>query len=435
MSWAIGTAILIFNLYVLNRNRENGIILYCVLILVCPSSYFGDYSIGYDWVSFPIVILMLMENYSINRSIQIASWIWINWFFWLIGVTFSNYNIISNEINWFGIIGLVKYFCIFLLLSSERWFHKNFLIIISIIIWINVIACGFQYIFSVLISDAWVLEVQRYLYGTVGNWGAMQAELEVGRITRFYGTFPSSAYLGILSIVGLYGFWHKYTQERRAYYYLLIISCLFLGIVSSTKRFYLGFWVLGVYYLLITKFSKQKSPSKDIVRNRACIYNKFISIIFGGLAAILFFVFFKDRIGTYYISFLLNMDFARAFYTRFSDIGVVAMMRPYIYHYPIAGVGNLLIDGVRVTDSLLYMTLFWSGVVGLAIMILFFVCLFKNVVQEKDLFKYLIFGGMLIEFVISTMVWSPLGIIFLSYLCPRNISLCSKSSEREEKFC
>jgi len=417
MNGLIGITVLFYNWYVINRNRERGIVLYCVLALVLPVSYIFGVPVDYELLSFPVIVLLLLSKSSGRISVRYEYIAWTCWFIWMFIITVSSLLLMGKdaEIGWLSILGFLRCIIIITFLYKEPSFRKKFADIIRIVIFINVIAVTLELVLALLISDAYVIETRAQLYGTLGNAGALLGYVSSGRLDRFFGTFESSAFLGILSILGIFILGNEYGKGKtkaRKIDFVAIIGSVYLGVMCSSKRFYLGIVAMSLFYFFVRSRLSHTKPKIS----RGAISRTVLLIVSGLVAFFVFYSYIKDRVaGAYYLGLLLKGRFMESLSSRFGENGAVSAMRNIIESYPITGVGNISINGVNITDSMLYVVLYMTGRIGLFFMAIFFVLLLRHVVRQKNIIGYIVYAVVLFEFVISTAFYSTLGIILLAY--------------------
>ncbi len=415
MIGSLGLICLFLNIIVLLRDRDRGIILYCILVMTAPVTVLFGYSIKYDIVSLPLLLYILLTKRSRKICFASAHIVWIIWFIWLLMITMiSPYlRIPGSKIEWISIIGLARYFFVYFILTDEKIIQMKFVSIMRYITYINIIAVALQYCFSRIFSGKWVLDLMLQLYGTIGNSGALSADAAVGKLTRYYGTFSSTSLLGTFSILGMVLFFVELWKKTSWVNILSFVFAAILGVASSTKRFYLGIVAMSIYYIAIVIYLRKGRIVINI--NKMA---KILSLMSVTCVLLIGFstYFIDSSVVKYYSSFLLQGKFIQAFETRFSSTGAVNAMRKTIHEYFITGVGTISTPGIHTTDSQLYVTLYWTGVIGLLLTLILLWKIFLNVVDEKALVKFMVFGVVAFEFIISTQFYSSMGIFFLIYL-------------------
>lgn len=428
MIGTLGFLCLGINAITLCKNRDKGIVLYCILCMTAPVATIFGISLKYEIVSLPILFYIAISRNAGKVKFNTGHIIWIMWYIWFFIITLlSPYSLLSgSKIEWISIIGFARGIIIYWVLSYEEIVRNKFISIIKYTIYINLIAVILQFILLRIYSDMFVINLLLQLYGTVGNAGALTVSANIGSLGgRYYGAFSSPSFLGTFSILGMIVFFDKWQNSRKFVDFFHFAMATVLGIATSTKRFYLGIVAVPIYYIFVKIYVKKGC----IKINANWLLKSFLVVI---VACVLFVVialnFVSESTLKYYSSFLLEGKFLQSFETRFGSTGAVNSMRETIRNNLFTGVGMISVPGVNIIDSQFYATLYTSGIIGLFIMIAFWGWNFKRIRKEKSVIKFLVFGISLFEFFISTEFYSSLGIFLLSSLAAGNIISDAKVS-------
>lgn len=415
MNILLGIALVVVNAIVLNRNSDKGIELFVILSLVAPVSKLGSTSIYYNYLFLPVLLWWAFKNRYFNVRVvdKAGFWLFVYWLVVLVSTVLSVLAGVSNKVNIFSIIGTLRYILIFLILCKEQVIKDRFNEIMSIVLIINLVAMMIEWVLLQIYSYDTVIKIWLKLYATSGSSGSLSSQLNFGAVGRLNGTFSSSAFISTLSVIGLAFFVTEYRIKRSSKDIFMLVVSLFCGIASSSKRFFLGgILVVVLSYLYGLVFNKEL---KERIRGNDWKFPLVIIVLLSFF--LIFYNFFRDYLAVdYYMKYLLEGKFAKSFSSRFGESGVVNSMKDNIKNNLIIGVGEVFIPNVDVTDSSFYTTLYFSGIIGLITIVLFFLELMKRVVREKSLYKALILSVMMFEFIISTEFFSHLGILMLAYV-------------------
>lgn len=409
MPFYLGLIIAIFNYIVLLKNEEKGLILFSILFVTCPVTIIGSISLYYSYLFLPFLIIWAFTHpqHYYERPMFVLGPLLIYFCLTVFATAFSSINSIG-KVNYFSFIGIMRYLIILAILSTRKYFQKNFIKILKYIILINVFAITIELILVRIWPYDSVVQLWLKLYGTLGNSGSLDSIMEFGSLGRLQGTFASSAFPGTLSYVGIGMFLLNYFKERKWSSIFMILCSIYIGFASASKRFFLGA-VVVVAICMIIKLLWGKNLHYDY-KIGVLLGSSFIAIIYlyGSLS---------ENLGIeYYADYLLRADFIGSTKTRFGEDGVVNSMIPYIEKYWLLGLGEIIIDNVLVTDSAFYITLFSTGILGMLAFIIMFLNLIIRAISIKNIYVGIILYTILFEYIISNEFFSSLGIFFLAFV-------------------
>lgn len=409
MSIFLGVSIALFNFILLCKNRDKGIILYCILLAVCPVSIIGSTSLVYSYVSLPFLIFwyFLYKGYEV-KQFDVLFLLILIYILTIFATVYSSSLGIASEINYISFVGSLKYILIFLVLSRQNVLRERFVIILGAIIIINVCALTLEFMLIQIWSPSQVVELWLRLYGTIGTSGSLNAVMEFGQVGRLHGTFASSAFPGTLSMLGIGVYLMRYFKYRDWTSILMLVASLYCGLCSASKRFFLGA-VAMVLVCLFLKIMWIKATKLDLKLPLIIVLFVFITI---SLYSVLGEYLNLD----YYLQYLLEGNFGGSLDTRFGEKGVVNSMRPYIEEYGITGLGDIHIRSVLITDSQFYVSIFKSGYLGLMLHFFIFIRLSSKIYKKKEVIAMVVLFDVIFEFFISTEFYSQLGLLFLAYV-------------------
>lgn len=412
MPFILGLLISVVNYLLLCRNTQNGVILYCVLLVVCPVTIIGSISIFYSYLSLPFLILWYLRHTRKGvKAIKYISPLVVLWIWELIATGFSVSIGIVDSVNYFGFIGTIRNIIILLILSKQLDLKEHFITILGVIILINCCAITLELALLQVWSYDAVINTWMSYYGTLGNTGSLEHMLELGTVGRLHGTFASSAFLGTLSVIGIGCFLMRYFERKQWSDILMIVASLYCGLGSASKRFFLGSVLIVAICILLRFFWKKRSEKS--------FDYKFPVFVFTVVATLSVLYSFLNEYLTldYYLDYLIKGNISGSMDTRFGkEEGVVNSMLPYIKEYWYVGLGEVTIKNVLITDSDLYVTLFKAGIIGLLCFVFFWGRLFRSVMLLKDGYVGIVLYWSMFEFIISTEFSSNLGVLLVGFV-------------------
>lgn len=408
----LGIIIALFNYWLLCRNEEKGIILYCILLVVCPVSIIGEVSIYYSYISLPFLAFWYIQHP--KRQYRAAKFVipLIIIVFWDFIATVYALSIgISSEVNYFGFTGLIRNIIILIILAKQKAIKERFLIILGAVLIINCIVQTIELFLLQIWSYDMVVNVWRQLYGTMGNTGSMDHLIEYGAVGRLQGTFSSSAFTATLSVIGIGCFLMRYFERKQWVDIIMVVASLYCGLGSASKRFFLGGVLIVIVCIILRSFWKRKNE-----RSFDYKFPVFVMVVIISLSVL--YTFLNEYLTLdYYLDYLIKGNLSGSMESRFGkEEGVVNSMLPYIREYWLIGLGEISIKGVLVTDSEFYVTLFKLGVVGIVCYIFFWGKLFRKVMIQKEGYVAIVLIWSIFEFVISTEFSTNLGVLLLGFV-------------------
>ena len=418
MPLLLGILIVLVHFWLLSRNEEKGIMLYCILLITCPVTIIGGASIYYSYLSFPFLVLWYITHKKRVHTVKyLIPLVFVLIWDMLVTIVVSNMNI-GHSANYIAFIGTFRNIAILYILSKQPVVKDKFISIIGIVIAINCAAMLVQ----LTLLQMWGFERMATFwlgyYGTLGSSGSLEYMMELGASGRLQGTFASSAFPGTLSVVGLGISLIWYFDQKKWQSIFLMAASLFLGFCSSSKRFFLGSVVIITLCLLVCLFwNKRKSKNFD--------YKLPIFLFIAIIAVYAAYFFLNDILSIdYYMGFLFEGNFSGSLESRFGeDEGIVNSMIPYIKKYWLTGLGETQINNVLVTDSDFYVSLFKTGIIGLFAYALFFGTLLRKTIVRKEEYVIIVLSWLIFEFFISTEFATNLGVLFTSFILS---SICTK---------
>lgn len=419
MPFILGLLISLANYLLLCKNTQKGVILYCILLVVCPVTKIGDISIYYSYLSLPFLILWYLLHHKKGvKSLRYVMPLIVLWIWEIIATGYSVTTGIVGSVNYFGFVGLLRNIIILLILSKQIVLKDYFLTILLSIILINCFAISLELALLQVWSYEKVINVWLSFYGTLGNTGSLEHMLEFGSVGRLHGTFASSAFLGTLSVIGIGCFLMRYFERKQWLDIVMVFASLYLGLGSASKRFFLG-GVLIVAVCLILRFLWKKKTENSFD------YKFPVSVLVVIIAFTTLYAFLNEYLTLdYYLDYLLTGNVGGALESRFGDDeGVVNSMIPYIQEYWYIGLGEITIKNVLITDSDFYVTLFKAGIIGLICFVFFWWNLFRSVTMLRNGYVGIVLVWCMFEFVISTEFYSSLGVLLISFILA---SICNK---------
>lgn len=419
MPFILGLLISVVNYLLLCKNTQKGVVLYCVLLVVCPVTIIGSISIFYSYLSLPFLILWYLRHKRKGvKAIKYIAPLVVLWIWELIATGFSVSIGIVDSVNYFGFIGTIRNIIILLILSKQVDLKEHFITILGAIILINCCAITLELALLQVWSYDAVINTWMSYYGTLGNTGSLEHMLELGTVGRLHGTFASSAFLGTLSVIGIGCFLMRYFERKQWSDILMMVASLYCGLGSASKRFFLGSVLIVAICILLRFFWKKRSEKS--------FDYKFPVFVFTVVATLSVLYSFLNEYLTldYYLDYLIKGNISGSMDTRFGkEEGIVNSMLPYIKEYWYVGLGEVTIKNVLITDSEFYVTLFKAGIIGLLCFIFFWGRLFRSVMLLKDGYVGIVLAWSMFEFIISTEFSSNLGVLLVGFVLA---SVCIK---------
>ena len=247
------------------KNTQKGVILYCILLVVCPVAIIGSTSVFYSYLSLPFLILWYLQNRKKNiKSLKYVIPLVIVWIWEIIATVFSVSFGIADSVNYYGFVGIVRNIIVLLILAKQIDLKENFVTILGAIILINCLAITLELALLQIWSYDTVITTWMSYYGTLGNTGSLEHMLEQGTVGRLHGTFASSAFLGTLSVIGIGCFLMRYFERKQWSDIFMMVASLYCGLGSASKRFFLGsVLIVAICILLRIVWKKKKERSFD----------------------------------------------------------------------------------------------------------------------------------------------------------------------------
>ncbi|EKU88237.1 hypothetical protein [Bacteroides oleiciplenus] len=406
-----GLIISVVNYKLLCKDAAQGIVLFCVLLVCCPVFFWGGLSLQYSYVFLPFLYIWHKKynkcNYDIASAMSPFVWVFLLTLFATV-LSLTLYNV-KGGVAAFAIVGTVKSLFIINVLSKTSVFRDRFIFILTCIILINSVVLCIEFNLLKIWSPNRVLETWMRLFGNMGNTGSLESTLERGgSIGRLHGTFTTSSLVGSLSMLGIGIFIVKYFQDLRWGSILMVLCSLFVGLCSSSKRFFLGGVAVLVFCLIIRLFWIRTSK-KDYKLPVVIFFLAFIVVVLYNLLGDVLYL-------DYYLQYLTEGNIGGSLETRFGEDGAVNAMKTIIVKYWLTGLGEFSIKDVNVTDSQFYCTFYKSGILGVALYFGVFYRLALKTIRLKKSYVAIILFLIVFEFFISTEFFSPLGLILLSYV-------------------
>lgn len=279
-------------------------------------------------------------------------------------------------------LGLIK-FPIFIIIFLNNYKNKNvekyFDKFVNITLLLNVFASFSQFI----LKDK-ILDFYKLLYSDGTDYYTTIS----GKYcyARTFGLFQTPMIFGIICLFIFTYILYKYKKIGKLNL-MQLLSCLILGIMSSSKTF-----IIGVPIIFLLNFIDKIKGLKKI--NKKTILRIMIIIFFMPVLISLFNVFVnylteKGMFIKYYLNFLT--DPFTALSSRYSTNNDILLSNTYsvINNHPIIGVGFNSILGEFTGDSTYILALHNGGYISLISIIIFFVFEFiKNIKNNKYLFVF-----------------------------------------------
>ena len=398
MNLYLGAILTLFNYFLLKKRQEYGIVLFCILLVVSPVIWVGSISLAYSYFFWPFLTLWYFSHSYKSRGITQIIWFMMLSLMWSVIISIFTYSLgIADKINYIAIIGTFKWICIIAIISRQLIVKEKLIEILSVILIINLIVCFLELLLFNLLSPSNTIQLWMQLYGTIGNTGSLEAVSELDHVGRLHGTFPSSSYLGSLSMLGIGIFLVNYFKTKSwASIFMLSVSMV-CGLCSSSKRFFLGGVVIALLCLVIKHFwIKSNKPD----------YKLPVIIFMSVIILLIMYSFLSQYLGLdYYLDFLIQGNFSGALETRFGEDGAVQDMRTYNARYWLTGLGEVTIKDVGVTDSQFYVTIFKTGIFGMCCHLCILAKLAKNTINIRNCYATVVVFCIMFEFVISTLFY------------------------------
>ena len=404
-----GLIISIINYKLLCKDTAKGIVLFCILLVCCPVFAVGDLSLQYSYLFLPFLYVWHKRYNKCNYSIASVIYPFIG----ILGLTLfatvlslTLYDV-TGVVAVFAILGTMKSLFIIYILSKTSAFRERFLIIVGCIILINSIVLFIEFNLLRTWGAGQVLETWMRLFGNMGNTGSLEYSLETETVGRLHGTFTTSSLVGSLSMLGIGVFTIKYFMDLKWNSILMVLCSLFVGLCSSSKRFFLGGVAVLVLCLFIRLFWIHSSKT-DYKLPMVVALMAFIMVVLYNLLGDVLYL-------DYYLQFLIEGNVGESLETRFGEDGAVKAMQTVIAEYWLTGLGEFSIKNVNVTDSQFYCAFYKSGIFGVALYFVLFYKLVLNTIRVKNCYVAIVLFLIIFEFFISTEFYSPLGRLLLSY--------------------
>lgn len=116
---------------------------------------------------------------------------------------------------------------------------------VASVILINAVFVAFQKLFFSASID-----ILRQAFLSPAEFEVLMAETYAGRFNRFGGLFSYSMHLGVFCAIA-FSFLITFENEKinKLHKYLITVCCVVVGIISSTKSFFLGMAVACIFYI------------------------------------------------------------------------------------------------------------------------------------------------------------------------------------------
>lgn len=412
MNIIIGLVIAYINYILLIKDEAKAINLFVILSVIFPRSIVGSIHLSYSYVFFPFLLWWYIKIKKQNILCDYYSLPLYCCLIWTCIVTFISPLFLSEvQPNYISLIGTLKFIIIILILGRCSCINNDYLYILRVIIFANCIAMIAEFFMMQSIGSVETSKIIETLWGATGNNNFRSERVESGfGMSRLFGTFNTSAFPATLSIMGIALFWNELRKNNSYIALLSLLASLLCGMGTASKRFFMGgclFWLLAI---ILNCFMGEKKRTK---RNTKIIY-LVVSFI---VVTPLIYSLLKDYLAIdYYLQFLLDRDIQGATESRFGEDTIMSAMISYVKKYWITGLGDVTIENVNVTDSMYYVTLFKSGVIGFAFILSLLFLLLKKAIRKVLPNALIVLAIIVFEFIIGTEFYSDLGALMLAYV-------------------
>jgi len=392
--------------FIIRKNSfEKAIIFYLIFAMISPNLNLGGISISYEIIGFPFI---LVHYIMITKKIPIP----ID----TIGIPFTVYSaliivislisgvIFSNDIPIVGMFAFVRYTMIF---QMERMGKLSCWVdsadkVLSVTLLANVILS----IIQILVPRSVNLFVNLYAKASSAVLYNIQT---MGYFNRAVGTFGSPTLLGPFALI-CFSFYFAvlFSKNRNINVYIKLVSSLVLGALSLSKAFIIG---IPIMTLLILFSVRKQFKLRNIVSFFLLILSVLLIVHFGYT-----FLIQKTAINSKVIEYYFGMvsDPIKALQTRYLAQGNLQDSFAVIINNPIFGVRLSSVKGEFTGDSTYVQLLHNTGIIGLLVMIIFFIGVIKFYYRKRDEIAFVVIvagliAGIGIPIFTEIMFIVPLG--------------------------
>ena len=412
MSVYLSVLIAICNYYLLNKRENIGIVVFAILSIICPRTNLIGMHLSYSYIFIPFLLVWcIIKKKNVRFKTRYTTPILLC-LLWTVIISFVNSITRGYPVNYLSLIGTYKAILVCAILSQTRAIKENYLLIFRFIIIANVCVMVIELYLLQTLGAVGMMQIVEDLWGTTGGDGIRVDEAENFGVFRLFGTFATSAYPAILSMIGMTIFWNELRRTNSNIALVSFLCSILCGLGSCSKRFFLGGVLFIVLNLVFNMIFKEKSYTKSNSKTISVIV-----LLWVALPTV--FVFLNDYLALdHYMEFLTNGDIIASTETRFGDDGIVNSMIPVIMNNFITGVGDVAIKNVIVTDSMLYVSMYTSGLIGVFFIVISLLMIYRHIINDNNDIKIL-YCIILFEFVIGTSFYSDFGVLLLA-ICTYN---------------
>lgn len=369
------------------KSFEKAIIFYLIVAMISPNLNLGGISISYEILGFPLI---LVHYIIITKKIPIP----ID----TIGIPFTIYSaliivislisvvIFSNGIPIAGMFAFVRYTMIFQMERREKascWVDLSDKVL-SVTLFVNVTFS----IIQILVPRSVNLFVN--LYGKASN-AVLYRIQAMGYFSRAVGTFGSPTLLGPFALICFsFYFAMLFTKNRNSNVYIKLLFSLVIGALSLSKAFIIG---VPIMTALILFSVRKRLQLRNIVRFFLLILTILLIVHFG-YTFLIQNTAINSKVIEYYFGMVNNP--IKAFQTRYSGEGNLQDAFAVFINNPIFGVGLNSVKGEFIGDSTYVQLLHNTGIIGLFVMIIFFIGVIKSYHRRRDEIAFVVIVAALI---------------------------------------
>lgn len=413
MGTIISTVLLLMQTYIclVKKNFRQSISFYYVCALCAPVFHIGGYQVSYIIMGSMMVIAcyLLYPKNSIFRchkgDVFILAMFGIMYF-----STFASILLYSVGYSLIPLFSTLRSIILFYITKNvwDRDWRDGVMRVFQAVLLINTVVVAIQIMFNREV------EIWAQLYDTPGN-GIYEILLESGSIGRPMGTM-GVIYLGIfmMSSVALFLSCYLFVYRKKEYLLYTMLS-LFIGILSSSRTFW-----LGCTFLLAAIFALALLQGHIRVKTLRNIFLFVIVTVLG----IVFIISQVKKTATSALSagFLYRMRTLMAnpisiFTSRYSsDAGNLTDTFQIFREHPWIGVGMFPIKDEFLGDSTYAAMLHNGGVLGFACFLLAAAYHFSRIIKKKDYTAMFVCLSLLLGGIGMSLLTHPLTLVVVGYI-------------------
>lgn len=371
MGFVILLVVLLCTVY-LDRKNKSSVVPILFMTILSPEIKVGNVSIDSLYIYATLLFLYICTTKkfliygAVNRYITtIALCLLIYTISWLL---FSRIDFSSLMLCLLGgmktIIILIE--CWTLNFAFKSQIESDIFKLLILVLILNVMFVIFQSLFYE--QSLWVL---KNVFLSSSEYDYIMGTTYAGHYTRYGGLFRYPMHMGVFCAITLAFVLSMQKRVNLVLKYILIALCLYCGIMSSTKSFFIGVAVIYCFYIIQVCFSIKNK--KDIIYALIPLVSVILIIIFQNKI-----IQFVENIFGAYAAFYARKvieffnDMGSVFDTRFGETGAIVSLFEVVKENFFFGVGPSSINGESIMDNAVLVILHNGGIFALSIIIYYF---------------------------------------------------------------